>query len=417
MGENLFSVLFSTIKSRFAAIVSKVKLWTSWNFIRTRIIGGIRDFFFGLLDVRPKHKNDYFTVFGWMVSKKLAYAAIIIIGVLSIWYIGATSTIFSSLTNTGGLRTYNYDSVLLRLASNRVRIKAKSGYVAYEGAVKDGYVTGDGVLYNPDGVTLYSGTFEKNCYEGNGTQYFDNGVMHYNGEFHENRYQGNGILYREDGTEEYEGGFFGGLKDGEGKLYDSGGNTIFAGSFASDNIVYSSLLGKTAEEVRSMYMGKQVLYEENENIGTDFAVLMNDINALYYASSDGGASDDSEKVQAVYILSDEFRTGEKSADEISELKSIFGEPVYEGNSAVIMPEAVAINILNNSRHTLNGRVKMDTTENYSDDIIINAIDDTYNVYIYTFNKGDLVYSFVCNQKGGHFEFYEIMDSGADDDAA
>lgn len=417
MGENLFSVLFSTIKSKFAAIVSKVKLWTSWNFIRTRVIGKIRDFFFGVLDVRPKNKEDYFTVFGWMVSKKLAYAAIIIIGVLSAWYIGATGSIFSKIGQNGGLRTYKYDSILLRLASNKVRITGKSGYVAFEGDVKNGYVTGNGTLYSPSGVTLYNGAFEKNRYEGSGAQYFENGVLHYNGDFHENLYQGNGVLYRPDGTEEYEGEFFGGLKEGEGKLFDSGGNTIFQGDFASDDIVYSSLLGKSAEEVRSMYFGSQILYEENEQIGSDFAVHMRDIGALYYAVGDNSASDDSEKVQAIYILNNEFKSGAQTADDITELKRIFGDPVYEGNSRVIMPEAVAINILNNEKRVLNGRVKMDTTENYSDDIVINAIDDNYNVYIYTFSRGNLIYSFVCNEEGGHFGFYEIMDSGAGDDAA
>lgn len=417
MGDNLFSVLFSTIKSRFASIVSKIKLWTSWNYIRTRVIGKIRDFFFGLMDVRPKNKNDYFTVFGWMVSKKLAYTAIIIIGVLSIWYISATTSVFSAFSQNGGLRTYKYDSILLRLASNKVRIKGKSGYLAFEGNVSKGYVTGDGELYSPEGVTLYAGNFEKNRYEGNGAQYYENGVLHYNGEFHDNLYHGNGTLYREDGTEEYTGAFFEGMKEGEGKLFDSGGNTIFEGSFAADEIVYSSLLGKTAEEVRSMYYGQQILFEENENIGNDFAVVMNDIGALYYATSDEGATDDSEKVKSVYVLSRVFRSGKQKADDISELKAIFGEPVYEGNSRVIMPEAVAINVMNSVSYTLNGRVNMDTTENYSDDIIINAIDDSYNVYIYTFNRGDLVYSFVCNEKGGSFGFYGIMDSGAGDDAA
>lgn len=417
MGNNLFSVLISTIKSRFAAIVSKVKLWTSWNYIRTRIIGGIRDFFFKLFDVRPKNKNDYYTIFGWMLSKKLAYSAIIIIGVLSIWYISVTTSIFSSITEAGGLRTYAYNSVLLRLASNRVRIKGKSGYLAYEGDVKDGYVTGQGVLYSPDNVMLYSGAFEKNVYEGQGTQYYNSGILHYTGEFHKNLYEGKGILYREDGTEEYDGEFSAGMKEGAGKLYDSGGNTIFEGSFSSDEIVYSSLLGKTAEEVRSMYMGKQVLYEENEMLGNDFAVVMNDIGALYYASGDESASDDSEKVTAVYVLSGVFRSGNKEADEISDLKLIFGDPVYEGNSSVIMPEAVAINVLNASARAVSGRVSMDTTEVYSDDIIINDFDATYPVYIYTFQRGDLIYSFVCNQKGGYFDFFEIMESGADDEAA
>ncbi|MCR4589443.1 MAG: hypothetical protein K5668_01315 [Lachnospiraceae bacterium] len=410
MGENLFSVLFTTIKSKFAAIVSKLRLWTSWNFIRTRVIGGIRDFFFGLLDVRPKHKNDYYTVFGWMVSKKLAYASLVVVGILSLWYIGATSKIFSSFMKDGGIRTYSYDSVLLRLASNKVRIKGKSGYLAYEGDVSKGYVTGEGTLFSPDGITLYTGTFEKNRYEGSGTQYYESGILHYNGNFHDNLYEGKGILYREDGSEEYEGDFVAGIKEGQGRLFDSGGNTIFEGSFSSDQVVYSSLLGKSAEEVRQMYYGNQVLYEENENTGSNFAVMMPDINALYYAAGDSEATDDSEKVQAVYVLSDVFQSGKYEADAIDELINIFGEPVYEGNSAVIMPEAVAINYLNRTKRAFNGRVNMDTTENYSDDIIINAIDDNYNVYIYTFSRGNLIYSFVCNDKGGFFDFYEIMES-------
>ena len=115
MGTELFTVLLSSIKSRFATIVSKLRLWTSWNFIRTRIIGGIRDFFLKLMDVRPKHKDDYYTIFGWMVSKKLAYAIIVMVGVVSIWYIGTATKIFSNFGGNGGLRTYNYNSVLLRL--------------------------------------------------------------------------------------------------------------------------------------------------------------------------------------------------------------------------------------------------------------------------------------------------------------
>ncbi|MCR5409850.1 MAG: hypothetical protein K6E90_02600 [Lachnospiraceae bacterium] len=416
MGDNLFSVLFSTIKSRFATIVSKLRLWLSWNFVRTRIIGGIRDFFFRLLDVKPKNKNDYYTIFGWMVSKRLAYAILIIVGVLSIWYIGATTKIFSRLTANGGMRTYSYNSVLLRLAKDKVRIKAKSGYVAYEGEVSKGYCTGEGSLYSPANVLLYNGNFVKNRYEGDGTQYYDSGALHYTGTFHENLYEGTGTLYREDGTEEYEGGFFAGMKEGKGKLVDHGNNTIYEGSFASDEIVYSELLGKNADEIRGMYFGSQVLYEENPDLGNDAVIHLKDIGALYYSQSDGSAADDSAKATQVLVLKDTFKSGQTEASDIAGLKSMFGDPIYEGNSSVILPEAIAINILNSSQRTLNGRVDMDTTEVYSDDIIVNEIAADYPVYVYTFERGDLVYSFVCKERGAGFDFYEVM-SGADDDAA
>ena len=417
MGDNLFSVLISTIKSRYAAIVSKLRLWLSWNYVRTRVIGGIRDFFFRLLDVRPKNKNDYFTIFGWMVSKRLAYAGIVIVGVLSLWYIGATTKIFSKLTSNGGLRTYSYNSVLLRLAKDKVRIKAKSGYIAYEGDVSKGYATGEGSLYSKNDVLLYNGSFLKNKYEGDGSQYYDSGALHYTGAFHNNLYEGDGKLYREDGTEEYEGGFFSGKKEGHGKLMDGGNNPIYDGNFSADEIVYSELLGKSADEVRSMYFGKQIMYEESPDMGSDTVMHLKDINAMYLAQGDGSAADDANKVTQVIVLKDTFSMGSTVADDIEDLKSLMGSPIYEGNSAVILPEAIAINVLNDQKRTMNGKVDMDVTVVYSDDIIVNSIATDYPVYVYTFERGDLVYSFVCKERGGGFVFYEIMDGETDDDAA
>lgn len=410
MGPELLTVLISTIKSRFASIVSKLRLWTSWNFIRTRIIGGIRDFFLGMLDVRPKHKDDYYTIFGWMVSKKLAYAIIVMIGVLSIWYIGSSTKIFSSFGSSGGLRTYDYNSILLRFAKNRVRIKGKSGYIAYIGNVEKGYCTGQGELYSPENVLLYNGNFEKNKYEGSGSQYYEDGVMHYMGEFHENIYEGNGRLYREDGSLEYDGQFVSGMKEGDGRLYDSGSNEIYEGGFSSDDIVYSELLGKNATEIKEKYLGKQILYESGESLDEGTAMLLKDINVICQMVSDGGAADDSEKTEAVYVLSNKFRSGNASATNLDGLKKIFGTPEYEGNSGVIFPEVMAINTLNDGKYAFNGPVDTDSQENFSDDIFVNQYDNNYKVYVYTFRKGDLMYSFVSPDSNGYFEFYSITEA-------
>ncbi len=408
MGQNLFNILFTTIKSRFAAIVSRLRLWLSWNYVRTRIIGGIRDFFYKLLDVKPKNKADYYTIFGWMVSKKLAYAIVVIVGVLSLWYIATTSKIFDKLTQNGGMRTYSYNSLLLRLAKDKVRIKGKSGYLAYEGDVSKGYVTGEGVLYSPKEIMLYRGNFLKNKYEGDGSQYYESGALHYSGTFHDNLYEGQGVLYREDGSREYEGGFFSGMKEGKGKLMDTGSNVIYDGNFSSDDIIYSELLGKSAQDIRAKYFGKQVLYEESGDIGNDAVVHLKDIDAMYLAQSDGAAADDSQKATSVLVLKDSFRIGAQEADDIDDLREIFGEPIYSGNSAAILPEAIAINELNKGSRVLNGKVNMDTTEVYSDDIVVNSFADDYVVYVYTYKQGELIYSFVCNEEGGKFAFYEIM---------
>ncbi len=417
MGQNLFQVLFSTIKSKAAGIVSKLKLWLSWNYIQSRVIAKIRDFFFRLLDIRPKNKKDYYTVFGWMISKRLAYAALMIIGVLSLWYITSTSKVFQNFGKNGGIRTYNYNSVLLRMAKNTVRIKGKSGYIAYIGEVAKGYCAGKGDLYSPEGVLLYTGDFEKSKYEGQGSQYFPDGKLNYIGDFHENLYEGEGKLYREDGTEEYEGDFWHGMKEGNGKLYDAGSNEIFEGRFSSDEIVYSDLLGKTPEDIRSMYLGKQILYEAGEGVQGGSAILCSDIGAVYAAESDGSASDDTLKASAVYVLSNIFKSGSAVADDVGEVTAIMGQPVYEGNSIITLPEAVAVNVLNAKGPALKGRVDMETTENFSDDIVVNSVDKNYTVYIYSYRRGDLIYSFVCRTKGGGFDFYGITKENDGEESA
>ena len=406
MGNNLFSVLISSIKSKLSSIVSKLRMWLSWDYVRTRIIGRIRDFFVRLFNIKPKNKDDYYTIFRWMISKRLAYLIVIVIGVISIWYILSTKNLFSG--SSAGLPTYDYDSIMLRMAKDKVRIKAKSGYIAYEGDVSKGYATGEGKLFSKDGVVLYSGTFEKNYYEGEGTQSYENGVVHYKGTFHANLYEGQGSLYRENGTREYEGSFFAGMKEGEGKLFDQGGNPIYEGSFASDEIIYGELLGKTPQDIRSKYLGAQTMYSESEDMGTDVVIHLKDINAMYLAQSDGSAADDSMKAVNVIVLSSVFRNGKTEARGIDMLKQILGDPVYEGYSSVILPEAVAINVLNEKQSTMKGRVNMETNAVYSDDIVVSSIDPEYTVYVYSFRRGDLLYSFVCPDQNSSFAFYEIQ---------
>ena len=84
MGDNLFKVLITSAKAKVTPLVTKIKLWTSWNFIRTRLITRIRDFFTSLFNVRPRHKKDYYEMFGWLVSRRLAIALMVAVGVFSL---------------------------------------------------------------------------------------------------------------------------------------------------------------------------------------------------------------------------------------------------------------------------------------------------------------------------------------------
>lgn len=403
-------MLLASIKAKITPLVTKFRQITSENFIRTRVIAKIREFFVLLFDVRPKNKKDYYEVFGWLISKKLAYAIVVVIGVLSMIYLVSIRSMYLPQKQEDGIKTYDYDDVMLRFAKGKVRIRGKSGYLAYEGDVEKGSVTGSGNLYGVDGTLLYQGEFAQNEYEGSGTQYYPDGTMHYKGAFSGNLYEGTGKLYRENGTLSYDGEFARGMKEGTGKLYAAGDKPVYEGSFSKDQLVYSALLGKSTAEVAQAYTGSRVIYRND----SDFTVLMPDIQALYIGVTDEANLEEQVMVDSVYVLKDSILVGDQECTTIKDLKAAFGEIVYEGNSIVTLPEAVAINYLNTKKQTMNGSVELETTDEYTDVITVNRIQDDYPVYLYSFRKDGLLYTFVCKDKNDTFSFYSIMsEEGAE----
>lgn len=401
---NLFQSFFTALKSRFSSLVSKIRLFFNWNFLKTQIFTRIRNFFIMLLDVRPKHKRDYYSVGRWLVSKRLVFLIVIVIGLLSLWYVVAN---VSSMKNEGGkvAKTYYYNNALLRFAKGNVRIKAKSGYIAYEGDVKDGFVTGNGTLYNKNGGLVYKGAFSENKFQGQGTDYYENGAMRYSGNFTNNLYYGSGKFYRSDGSLEYSGEFEEGMKNGAGELYDTASSMVYTGNFSYDSIVYSDLLGVTTEEVSEKYKGKRIVYNDNDY----FAVMMPDISAMYIGNPSNDSLDGKMTTKSIYVLKDYFSFGKSKAVTIEEVRQLLGGETYQGNSEVIMPEAVAINYLNDiSRgQVMKGSVEISQTKTLDDVFTVNSFDKTYEVYLYSFEKGGLRYDFVTADRDGGFAFYSI----------
>lgn len=404
MGDNLFKVLITSAKAKITPLVTKIKLWTSWNFIRTRVITRIRDFFTSLLNVRPRHKKDYYEAFGWLISRRLAMALIVAVGVFSLYYLFSVHSILPS-AKTEGVKTYDYDSILLRFAREKVRIRGKSGYLAYEGQVENGSVTGYGTLYNPQGTVVYQGNFEKNRYQGNGTRYYDDGTTMYVGEFEQNLFHGTGKLYRESGSLAYDGAFSLGKREGEGRLYDSGGNLIYSGSFAQDALLYSALLGKRVSEVSEAYQGKRTLYESGEN----FVVVLEDIAAMYMGAAETDTLDGERTVEQVLVLKDSFQGGGAVCASLQELRDYFGTEDYAGNASVTLLEAVAVGRAASGGTGIGFRreVEMELVSEYEDYYQVEGYDEGYTVYLYSFHKDGLIYNFICQGKEEGFSFYTI----------
>lgn len=381
----------------------KLKLLFEPTTYKTKALPVFRKELKRLLDIKPRNGKDYVQVFSWMISRRLARLLVLLVGILSAYYILFINPP-SILGGGNGVRTYSYKSFPLKFAKGEVRIKAKSGYIAYEGDVSKGFVTGRGTLFRKSGEIVYTGSFKKNQYNGKGQLYYEGGQLQYEGTFHNNRFNGTGTLYRQNGSKEYEGSFAKGMKNGEGTLFDSGDNMIFTGNFSQDELLYSDLLGKSTEEIGEVYTGERKIYTDGQN---EFSVALEDIDAVYNGVQDGTALDDSMKVEGIYVLKDRIVMKDQTCTSVLELKEVLGEPEYEGNSSVTMAEAVAISYLNEEKDCLFGPVNMDSVREFSDVVTVNDYDPDYVIYLYSYTADGIRYTFFTDKKDGKIAMYLI----------
>ena len=185
--NNLLMVLFSSIKARITPIWTKLKYWTSWNFIRTKLITRVRNALAKLFDVKPRNQRDYYTIGHYLVSRRLAHAVVIVVGLLCLCYVVWVNPVFQAGQNAS---VYSYTSIPLRFHSGEVKIRAKDGQIAYEGNVDKGWASGYGKLYDKDRNLIYAGNFEKNKFSGAGKLYYPSGQLRYDGAFADNQFSG-----------------------------------------------------------------------------------------------------------------------------------------------------------------------------------------------------------------------------------
>lgn len=405
--NRLFQGFLNALKARIVPLWTKIRLFTRPSFLKGEVLRRMIQFFRKMTDVRPRNKNDYYGFFGWLVSKRLAFLLVVSIGMLSAFYVTVVQPLSAFTESGNGVKTYSYRSVPLRFTEGRVRILGKSKYLAYEGNVEKGAATGMGILYRKDGSTVYEGQFEKNEFHGTGTSYYPTGQVQYTGAFQHNVYCGTGRLYRENGSLEYEGEFLEGQKDGAGTLYDGGSNKVFNGNFSKGNLLYTDFLGKTTGDAAKVYMGRKTVYTDEEY----FVLDMPDISGLIYGLQGQENLQDAVMVEGVYVLRDGFAYGEREYTNIAEIAQLLGDAVYEGNTYLTTPDAVAIHVLNQTKAVLNGDVTGEWNAYLADAVTVDSFDAGYSVYIYTFAQEDLRYTFFCKDRNGSFSMYLIEKQG------
>jgi len=402
--NNLFSVLISSLKAKITPLWTKLRYWTSWTFIKSTVLSKIRQGLSGLFHVKPRDKRDYYTFLGWMVSRRLAHAIIIAVGLACLAYLIFVNPLYERLRGVGmGERVYAYSSIPLRFVKGDVQIKAKSGYIAYKGTVDKGYAEGVGELYDEYGKVVYRGGFSKSRYEGEGTLYYPSGQIKYEGAFQNNLFQGEGTLYRESGGKIYEGEFVASMREGEGILYDAAENPVFTGSFHGDELVYSQLLDKSASEVSAMYTGADVLFQGD----LQSVRLLEDIDAFYVLDNDNHSLSGESRTDRIYVGKDYFVYGDGQITDIHALWEELGEPVFEGNSYVTFPEAVGIAWLKRRGAQIRTDVGLDVDQTFDEVYTVRSYRTDAVIYLYVFQKENITYTFMADERGSGFFMYMI----------
>lgn len=401
--KRIFDTLFSALRAKATSLWNKVRLLFTLSFWQTKVVSKLRQFFSKLFDVRPRDKRDYYPVFRWLVSKRLAYAVVValcVVCLLVLWQIGSGWI----AKDGGGDPTYRYNSIVLKFYSGRARVTARDGYVAYVGDVEKGAAEGQGALYNANNDLVYEGAFSGSKYNGTGTLYYPGEGVRYVGTFVDNEYSGSGKEYRASGVLEYEGEYSQGKRAGAGKLFNASGNAIYAGNFRGGDIVYDELLGKTMAEAAQMYTGTQTLYSSD----TESCIDMQEIGVVC-ALKDGSDSLEPEwSVSTVFIPATEIVLDNVTCTTISEVSDQLGITEYEGETPVLLAEAVTINGLTEDSALRFEKVDMQTDSSFEEVVNVTGYDQNYPVYIHSFKREGMVYTFYTDEENGErFDFYSI----------
>lgn len=389
--------------ARIQPIATKLRFALSPTFWRTTVFTKIRMFFTKLLNVKPHDKKDYYPMGRWLVSKRLAFAILVAIGIVCALYISKNVPAKNS-SDTKNIPVYHYNSAALKFKKGEVSILARDGHLAYTGAVAKGAVTGAGVLYTKAGGKLYEGDFVQNQYSGTGKLYYPDNALQYEGEFAQNLFQGKGKYYFKSGSLQYDGDFLGGKRNGSGILYNAAASKIFTGSFRDDEIVYEDLLDKATSDVASMYSGKTSVYSTDD----EYCVTLDEIGAAYAATNGEDSLDGNWKVQQLYVLSNKLTIGGENYSTVAAVKKALGTPDYFGDAYVDLPEAVCINqLVSNGNEDLES-VNLSSTAALDGVYTIGSYDRNRTIYTYSFVKDGLVYTLYCASKSAqNFLMYAI----------
>jgi hypothetical protein len=131
---------------------------------------------------------------------------------------------------------------------------------------------------------------------------------------------------------------------------------------------------------------------------------------------DEASIDTEASVEAVFVLKNAFNTPEGQVQNFSAIERYLGAPIYVGISYATLPEVLCVNVLSSKTDNLilQGPAKVDQTSVYKEYIEVSDYDTEYEVYLHSYHKDGLIYTFVTDQGLDTFYYYYIQSENLAD---
>lgn len=120
--RKFWDALVLTVTEKLSDLLVKLSRFASPQYLLQWMVQKFREQLSRLLDVKPRHSNDYHTFLRWMVSRRLVNAIVILLGIACLAYLFWLKPIGAG---SDGIQvsTYRYRAIPLRLAEGKVRIR------------------------------------------------------------------------------------------------------------------------------------------------------------------------------------------------------------------------------------------------------------------------------------------------------
>ena len=168
--------------------------------------------------------------------------------------------------------------------------------------------------------------------------------------------------------------------------------------------MYDELLGKSMAEAAQMYTGTQILYSTEDESCIDMKEI-----GVVCGLKDGSKSLEPEwTVEAVFVPSSSIQIDGVTCSSISEVAAQLGITEYEGESPVLLAEAVTINSLTGDSALRFDKVDMQTDSTFEEAVNVTEYDQNQLAYLHSFARDGVLYTFYTSEENGErFDFYSV----------